>query len=74
MDAPFRRAPFNRDVLLGRYRQCTALARRGWARLRGDPLLDQRSLHDYACGSLQASYGRSRALTELRVRELERAL
>ena len=62
----------NRDVLLGRWRQCAALTRQTWARLRGDPLLDRRSHRDLAYGTVQARYGRSRASIELRVRELER--
>jgi hypothetical protein len=67
-------ARFNRDILLGRWRQCAALARQRWARLRGDPVLDTRSSRDFACGAIQARYGHSRALIELRVRELERGL
>ncbi len=67
-------ALLNRDVLLGRWRQCTALARQSWARLRGDPLLGSRSHREFAYGAVQARYGRSRALIELRVRELERGI
>jgi hypothetical protein len=67
-------ALFNHDVLMGRWRQCTALARRTWAEFRGDRLLGTRSNREFACGEMQARYGRSRALIELRVRELERAI
>jgi hypothetical protein len=67
-------ALFNRDVLVGRWRQCTALTRQTWARLRGDPLLGTRSDREFAYGAVQARYGRSRALIELRVRELERGI
>jgi len=67
-------ALLNRDVLLGRWRQCTALAWRAWAQLRGDPLLGTRSHREFAYGAVQARYGRSRALIELRVRELERGI
>ncbi|HJU08667.1 MAG TPA: hypothetical protein VJ727_09325 [Rhodanobacteraceae bacterium] len=67
-------ALLNRDVLLGRCRQCTALARHVWAQLRGDPLLGTRSHREFAYGAVQAHYGRSRALIELRVRELERGI
>ena len=67
-------ALFNHDVLVGRWRQCTALTRRTWATLRGDTLLGTRSNREFAYGAVQARYGRSRALIELRVRELERGI
>ena len=67
-------ARVNRDIVLGRWRQCAAVARQTWARLRGDLLLDTRSSRDFDCGTVQAKYGRTRALIEVRVRELERGL
>jgi hypothetical protein len=67
-------ALLNRDVLAGRWRQCAALVRHSWARLRGDPLLGTRSYREYAHGAVQVRYGRTRAAIELRVRELERGI
>lgn len=62
----------NRDLVQGRTLQCRARAAQLWARLCRDPVLEARLGAEYLRGSVQACYGRDRALAEWRLRQIER--
>lgn len=63
---------FNRDLVQGRTLQCRARAAQLWARLCCDPVREARLGAEYLRGSVQARYGRHRALAEWRLRRIER--